>query len=325
MLERIKAPVGKEITRYEEYLAAVLRNDIQLVDEMVAYVLSTRGKAIRPLLALLSASEYAGGRTLPTDTLVTAMLLEMMHTASLIHDDVVDKSLVRRGMPSVNAIWHSHNSVLIGDYILSKAFSTGLKRGQADIVTYISDCMSVMCEGELMQSSYSDRLDMNREAYLEIIYKKTAALIGTSCGAGAMSVGSSEADVMLMREIGDCMGMAFQIKDDILDYAPSAETGKAQHNDLIEHKITLPLLSVMEQMHVDEREEVRGLLSDMSVHPENEQELHQLVINRGGIDAAEAEMNAYCDKARKLLERCPASPYRDSLALMCDYIGLRHR
>lgn len=322
-LDKIKAPVAAEIAQYEEFLRSTLKSDSQLTQRMLDYVLESRGKSVRPLLAILCASAHNSGQPLPHESYLAAMLLEMIHTATLVHDDVIDEAFIRRGRASVNALWRAQRAVLIGDFILAKSFSVGMQSGAYELVAYITEYLPSLCEGELIQSDQSDSLEMTREVYNDIIYKKTATLLGTSCGVGAMSVGAPPELVARMKEMGDAVGMAFQIKDDILDYRPSSKTGKPLCGDLRERKITLPLLMVLEKSTPTDRRNIISLLSGIGSHPENVEKLYQTVLSRGGIEDAAREMDSYISRASELLAACPPSVYRDSLADLFDYIAAR--
>lgn len=325
VLEKIKEPVAAELAKYEESLKSLLKSEHQMTEAMLSYVFEGRGKALRPLMALLGASMLKTDKELPEKSYIGAMLVEMMHTASLVHDDVIDEAYIRRGKPSVKALWKSHRAVLIGDYIVAKSYALAMNKGYYDMSAYIVGSMSDLCEGELLQSDQSDRLEMTRQVYDEIIYKKTASLMGASCAVGAMSVGASEDDAAKMREYGIKLGMAFQVKDDMLDYTSSEKTGKPVCGDIKERKINLPLLLVMEKLGEKGREEITDLLSDVKVKPENIEKLCGIVIENGGLEMAEAEMAKYTDEALAILEEYPDSPYRDSLKRLCAYITDREK
>ena len=325
VLNQIKAPVAAELAQFDRFLREALKSDNQLVDTMLNYVISNRGKGIRPLLALLSAALHAGGKALGERSYLAAMLLEMIHTASLVHDDVIDEASFRRGKPSVNAIWHSHRSVLLGDYILARSYTVGMESGHYDIVAYITHTMGEICEGELIQSDQSDRLEMTREIYFDIIYKKTATLLGTSSGVGALSVGAPMDRIAAMKQFGDNLGMAFQIKDDILDYNLTANTGKPACADLRERKITLPLLTVLERSSEQERSEILRLLSDIRDTPTNADILCDLVTSQGGLEIASEVMEEYTQKALRIVGSYPESPYRTALEQLCDSLAAREQ
>ena len=247
-IDSIREPVLKELEAYEAFIERQFTSDGELLNTMLHEALAARGKGIRPLLVVLSAAMNARSRGAAGGQRVSlaAMLVEMIHLTSLIHDDVIDESDTRRGRPSANALWQSHKAVLLGDYILARNLSIGLESGQFDLVSHICGRMATLAEGEILQSDCAARHSMTRSSYLDIIYKKTASLLGVSASAGAMAVGATRDKVTTMRRFGEALGMAFQVRDDLLDYT-SSETGKPMYNDLREGKITLPLLVVLER------------------------------------------------------------------------------
>lgn len=323
-LDQIRKPVAHQISLYEDFLRRSMHNDYGSVATILDYIFSGRGKGIRPLMVILSAALHSE-KGESERTYIGAMLIEMIHTASLVHDDVVDEAYVRRGKPSVNALWRSHTAVLVGDYILAKSYSVGLESGAFDIMTYITRSMGQICDGELIQSDQSERLEMTRAIYLDIIYKKTATLIGTSSAVGALAVGAPQSDVDTMKEFGDNLGMAFQIKDDILDFSPGAQTGKVECSDLRERKITLPLLCVLEGATASERRMLMRKLSDVRNTPSNAEYLCEYVISHGGIEHAEMVMQEYTDKAMKLMASYPDGQLRTSMELLCSYVTNRDK
>ncbi len=257
-LDTIRKPVAADLEAFDEFVDRQFTAEGELLSGMLRYALSSRGKGVRPLLVMLSAAMNAPSRGATTGrrACLAAMLVEMIHIASLIHDDVIDESDTRRGRPSVNARWQSHKAVILGDYILARNMNIGLRSGQFDLVTHVCGSMAALCEGEVLQSDCAERHAMTRRTYLDIIFKKTASLIGVSASAGAMAAGAPNEKVALMQRFGEALGMAFQMQDDILDYKPSARTGKPAYNDLREGKITLPLLCVMERMDESRQAEV---------------------------------------------------------------------
>jgi len=325
ILDAIRQPIAGQLKQYEAYVRAVLRSNTPYLTPILDYLLDSRGKGIRPLLAMLSAALHAGDRPMGDRTSLAAMLVEMVHTASLVHDDVVDEANLRRGKPSLNALWQSRTAVLVGDYILARTFQAGMDSGEYDIVAFVVRSLSELCEGELIQSRQSDRLEMTRDIYLDIIYKKTATLIGSCSGAGALSAGASAEEVARMKRFGDALGIAFQIKDDILDYAAEAQTGKPACNDLREQKITLPLLTLLEKSGEDERKALLQKLAEVREHPENIEFLCMAVRDGYGIEMASAVMEEYLGEARKLLSLYPDSPPRRSLLTLCDFVAEREK
>lgn len=326
-LDSIRKPVLRELEAYDAFVERQFTADGELLNEMLKEALSSRGKGIRPLLVTLSAAMNArtagaaGGQRVS----LAAMLVEMIHTASLIHDDVIDEADTRRGRPSINARWQSHKAVLLGDYILARNMAIGLESGQFDLVSHICGRMASLCEGEILQDDCAARQNMTRRTYLDIIFKKTASLLGVSASAGALAVGATRDKVTTMRRFGESLGMAFQIQDDILDYTPSAQTGKPRGNDLREGKITLPLLEVLEKSSEERRTELLAMLKTCHENEEAVQRMQQLVLDEGGLDAAAATMHGYIAKAVQMLSEYDDSPYRTSLVHLCSFIIERNQ
>lgn len=327
LLDDIRKPIESEIEGYREFLARHMTSDNTYVEGILNYIFENGGKGVRLMFVLLSAglnnrNPHAGAGL---RTYLAAMLVEMMHTASLVHDDVIDESDLRRGKPSVRAMFNSRTAVITGDFILAKSMTLGLDSAQYDIVSYVVKAMSELCEGELIQSEQSRKLEMTRDIYLDIIHKKTATLFGVSAGVGAMSVGAARDDVAEMRRFGEYVGTAFQIRDDILDYDTVGDTGKPACNDLQEQKITLPLLAVLEKSTPERKAELLARLAAVQTEPANIAFLHDVVVNEGGIDEAEKVMRAYIAKAQSILSKYPVSPYHNSLALLAGYSGEREK
>ena len=319
-LDTIRKPVTAELEAFDEFVDRQFTAEGELLSDMLRYALSSRGKGIRPLLVLLSAAmnspvaEAAKGRRVH----LAAMLVEMIHVASLIHDDVIDEADMRRGKPSANARWQSHKAVILGDYILARNLSIGLTSGQFDLVTHVCGSMAALCEGEVLQSECAEKHSMTRQAYLDIIYKKTACLIGVSASAGAMAVGASQQKVALMRRFGEAVGMAFQIQDDILDYTRTAHTGKPANN-------ALPLLAVLDKAPAERRTELLGRLACCHDDEESVEYLQRTVENEGGLTFAAEVMRSYIARAVEMLSEYEASDYRTALANLCAYIAERDR
>lgn len=322
-IDKIKEPLKEDFVRYDRFMYDALRSDSAFVEEIMEYILSSRGKGVRPMLVMLMAGIHSAAGLLDKRGYLSAMLVEMIHTASLVHDDIVDDADIRHGRPSVNRKWNMRISVLVGDYILARAFSSGMESGHIDIVSYITSSVSSMAEGELIQHDANCKGEVTRETYLDIIYRKTATLLGVSSGVGALSAGAKSGEVALARQFGESLGMAFQIKDDILDYAPEGQTGKPFCADLREKKITLPLLSILEKSDPLQRKLLLGRIACADTDPEQVNHLRDLVIREGGIAEAERVMYDYLDKARSIADGYPASAYRESLRLLCDYVGIR--
>jgi len=325
-LDAIRKPIEEDLKRFDDFVRRNFneRGD-SLLAQMLDYVLSSRGKRLRPAIVMLSAGASSPSGGFGKRTMLAGMLLEMIHVASLIHDDVIDESDMRRGRASVNARWQSRNAVIVGDYILARNMDIGLMSGQYDLLTHIIGNMSMLCEGEILQSDHAGKLDTSREAYFDIIYKKTASLFGSCASAGAMSVGASPERVKRMQQYGEALGMAFQIADDILDYTLDNHTGKPCNNDLRERKITLPLIEALDAADEGLRAEVMSHLERCAGEESSVVFVRDFVRDHRGVECARKTMEQYALKAASLLSECEPSPYRDSLANLCSYVVERDR
>lgn len=319
-LEQIQRPIADQVRHYEEFITHSLRSDSAFVSAICDYIISHRGKQMRPLLTLLTAALHG---EIDSRSYMGASLVEMIHTASLMHDDVVDEAYVRRSSPSVNALWRSHTAVLIGDFIFARSYHICMQNGGADMLTEVTRAIHELSEGELIQTEQSETLTMTRSLYQEIIYKKTASLLGACAAVGALSVGATAEQVKTMRTFGDNLGIAFQIKDDILDFSPSEVIGKPSFGDLRERKITLPLLYVLEQSTPTEHDRLISLLSDVRHCPENVELLAQAVQRGGGLSHAAQSMETYRDLALEALDPYPDGPIKESLHRFADFVLAR--
>ena len=335
-IETIRKPITADLEAFDSFVAENFSAEGELLQEMLTYALSSRGKGIRPILTLHAASLHSAAATEATEhcgeerhatkrTYLVAMLVEMIHTASLIHDDVLDSADERRGRPSVNAKWQSDMAIILGDYILARTMAIGMASAQYDLLSYIGSAMATLCEGEVLQSQHAQRLDTTREDYFNIIYQKTASLLGVSAALGALSVGASREEVDRMRKFGEAIGIAFQIQDDILDFTRNNNTGKPSNNDLREHKITLPLIEVMERKSEEERKTIIELVKRCDKEASAVDELQRIVDEGEGTKYAAQTMQAYLQRALHLLSKYPDSPYRAALIELCAFIAERDR
>lgn len=333
-LDAIRTPITSDIEAFEVFLKDQFSSDGKLMSQMLTHVLSARGKSVRPILVMLTSALTSsanqrqwieGERNCTKRTYLAAMMVEMLHTASLVHDDVIDNADMRRGRPSVNALWQSRNAVIMGDFLLARTMSAGMQSAQYDLVSHIIGAVATLCEGEVLQSQHAADKDTTRQDYLEIIYKKTASLISTSASAGAVSVMASREDVEQMRRFGEALGMAFQIQDDILDYSRSAQTGKPRNNDLREGKITLPLIEVLEQCSSAERLQIIDKLSQCATDESAVDYIQNLVEVTGGLSLAARTMQTYIDRAVAILSKYDDSPYRTALINLCAYVADRDK
>ncbi len=330
-IDDIRRPISADLEAFDKFVADNFNAEGEMLQEMLTYALSSRGKGIRPILTMLSALTCTAATYRPDErnctkrTYLAALMMEMIHTASLIHDDVLDSADERRGKPSVNAKWQSNLAIILGDYILARTMSLGMASAQYDIVSYVGTAMAALCEGEVLQSQHAKNLDTTRDDYFTIIYQKTASLLGV-CGAlGAMSLGAQREDVERMRKFGEALGIAFQIQDDILDYNRQNNTGKPVNNDLREHKITLPLIEVIERKTEEERGAIIKLIERCNDDNEALDTLHAMVHDEGGIERATETMQAYLSRAMHLVSKYEDTPYRKALLDLCTFVAERDK
>lgn len=325
-LDDIRRPISDRLGEFEEFV----RNSFNekpgtLMSEMIDYILSSRGKGLRPMLTMLSAAAVSPSGSFGKRTMLAAMLVEMIHTASLVHDDVIDESQLRRGKASVNARWQSRNAVIVGDYILARNMDIGLRSGQYDLLTHIIGNMAVLCEGEILQSDHAGKLDISKEDYFDIIYKKTASLFGSCASAGAMSVGADRKVVESMHKFGEMLGMAFQIVDDILDYTPDNNTGKPAANDLQERKITLPLIEVLERVTPEQKAEILSAVERAATEPEAVDFIREQVVAFEGVEAAKATLQRFLQRALSELSNLADTEYCQAMIDLCTFVAERDR
>lgn len=321
-LQEIKKPIEKELRDFEPYFRKSLRSDVPLLGTILNYIYRTRGKQLRPVFVFLSARLFGEPKE---DALLAACSVELLHTASLVHDDVVDDSFERRGLLSVKALWQNKLAVLVGDYILSKGLILQLEKKRYGFLHLISRAVQDMSEGEILQIKKSRNLDMNADTYFEIIRKKTASLIATSMAIGASSVTSDEDLVEKMYRIGQDAGIAFQIKDDIFDYLDKGLIGKPTGNDIQEKKITLPLLHLLNQSSLPEKLRILRLVKSKNKKTEAVGKLVEKVVASGGIEYSTQKMIHFRDKAIAGLLEFPENEARNALISLMYYITERNK
>lgn len=315
-LADIRQPVDREMRDFQGHFKEAMRTSVPLLDHVTRYIVRSKGKQMRPLLVYLSAAA-CGGTTERSH--VAATLIELLHTATLVHDDVVDAAETRRGFLSINALWKSKVAVLVGDYLLSRGLLISMERDGIDLLRITSKAVEAMSEGELLQIEKARRLDIDEAVYFEIIRRKTASLIAACCAAGAASAGADEERVALMRQFGEEMGIAFQIKDDLLDFTPSSATGKPKGGDIKERKMTLPLIHTLQSMGAGER---RKMVRSIKRSAENAGEAERImarILEGPGMAYAQERMNAHRDAAVALLEDLPDSDAKGALIDLVDF------
>jgi octaprenyl-diphosphate synthase len=309
-LKEIQAPVAEHIGIFEEKFRASMKSTVPLLDKITHYIMKRKGKQIRPLFVFLSASMNGEIREV---TYRAAALIELLHTATLVHDDVVDDSNLRRGYFSINALWKNKISVLVGDYLLSKGLLLSIENDDFRLLQIVSNAVREMSEGELLQIEKARRLDIKEEIYFEIIRKKTASLIASCCACGSASSGADNETVEKMHLFGEYTGIAFQIKDDLFDYEAGNATGKPSAIDIKDQKMTLPLIYLLNHSGFSEKRWVVNTVKNHNTNPERVTELIEMVRASGGIEYARKKMLENRRKAIDLLQSFPQNIYRSSL------------
>lgn len=318
---KIEEPVAGEFARFNEEFESSLRSGTGLLQAAIDQILGATGKHIRPLLVLLSAKACG---TITESTINSAVFLELLHTATLIHDDVIDETKQRRGVPSLNAIFDNRVAILTGDYILSTALIRSIQTGDLRIVGIVSNLGRDLSEGEIKQMETADESILDEDCYLQVIYKKTATLLSACTTIGAISAGAGDAQIGIMRRFGELIGYAFQIKDDIFDYFKESHIGKPTGNDIREGKVTLPLLFAL-QHGGEEAEVYRRIILAKDFTDEQVERLIDFAKANGGIEYAERRMMDYHDKAIEALDPLPDSPAKKALVDLADYIVYREK
>jgi len=315
---QIKQPIQKEMELFETKFYESMTSKVALLNRITYYIVNRKGKQMRPMFVFLTAKMLGDGHV-NERTYRGASVIELIHTATLVHDDVVDDSNRRRGFFSINALWKNKIAVLVGDYLLSKGLLLSIDYGDFDLLKIISVAVREMSEGELLQIEKARRLDISEDIYYEIIRKKTATLIAACCALGAKSVNDDEVLVEKMRRFGELIGMAFQIKDDLFDYTEEA-IGKPTGIDIKEQKMTLPLIHVLN--HCTEKEK-NWLINSVKNHNKDKKRVKQVinfVKEHNGLNYAEAKMEEFQQKALRILETFPESEYKSALILMVNYV-----
>ncbi|AHM59505.1 geranylgeranyl pyrophosphate synthase [Flammeovirgaceae bacterium 311] len=321
-LDQIQAPIAAEMQAFEQKFRASMRTRVLLLDKIMRYIVKRKGKQMRPMFVFLSAGT-AGGK-IDEATYRGASLIELLHTATLVHDDVVDDASHRRGFFSVNALWKNKIAVLVGDYLLSRGLLLSVDNGDFNLLKIVSTAVREMSEGELLQIEKARLMDITEEVYYDIICKKTASLIASCCAAGAASVGAGAEIIERMRLFGEKVGMAFQIKDDLFDYGEE-EIGKPVGIDIKERKMTLPLIYALKKSSWMDRRMVVYKVKNQSHRPKKVREVIDFVKKSGGIQYAEEVMKRYMEEAMQLLSAMPDSDYKTSLQQLVIYTIERNK
>jgi len=321
-LDSIKKPVEQEMRHFEGFFNETLKSDIPLLRIILNYILRRKGKQMRPMLVFLSAGLNG---TINESSYIAATFIELLHTATLVHDDVVDDSQQRRGALSINALWNSKIAVLVGDYLLSQGLLISVRKNRTDLLEIMSEAVQAMSEGELLQLQKSWKLNITEEVYFKIIRMKTAALVAACTASGTASVTSDPESIRTMKDLGENIGISFQIRDDLLDYCGNGLTGKPEGNDIREKKITLPLIHALQQVSNGERRRILSIIRQRKKSSKEVRSVVGFVTDNGGIEYAEMMMGKYRDKALAILDTYPDSEYRNSMRAFIDYTTSRSK
>jgi len=318
VISQIKLPVEKEMELFEKKFFESMSSKVALLNRITHYIVNRKGKQMRPMFVFLVAKMVSEGNV-NERTYRGASVIELIHTATLVHDDVVDDSNRRRGFFSINALWKNKIAVLVGDYLLSKGLLLSIDNNDFDLLKIISVAVKEMSEGELLQIEKARRLDITEAVYYDIIRQKTATLIAACCSLGAASVKPESNEIAKMRRFGELIGMAFQIKDDLFDYG-TQKIGKPTGIDIKEQKMTLPLIYVLNTVSKKEKDWVINSVKNHNKDKKRVREVINFVQQKGGLDYAVKKMKEFQHEALLILQDYPYSPYKESLELMVNYV-----
>ncbi len=316
VVESIKAPIAEDMKLFEEKFRASMKSSVPLLDRITHYIVKRKGKQIRPMFVFLSAKIFG---EITESTHRGASLIELLHTATLVHDDVVDNAFERRGFFSINALWKNKIAVLVGDYLLSRGLLLAIRNKEFKQLEIVSTAVEEMSEGELLQIEKSRGVNLNEEIYFEIIRQKTATLIASCCACGAASAGCDDEMIERMRMIGEKIGVAFQIKDDLFDYGLGGKIGKPTGIDIKEKKSTLPLIYALNHSANGEKRAMLRIVKKDNKKKAEIDKVIQYVLDSGGIEYADQKMRALSSEARTEILKLPAGEARDSLLALVEF------
>jgi len=309
-IEEIQRPIAGEMRAFEPRFREAMRSRAALLDRIMHYIVKRKGKQMRPMFTLLSARQFG---PVNESAFTAAALIELLHTATLVHDDVVDGSPLRRGFFSINALWKNKIAVLVGDYLLSRGLLLAVDKGEFELLRIVSTAVREMSEGELLQMEKARDLNFSEEVYFDIVRQKTASLIAACCACGASAAGRPVEEVDRMRKFGELTGIAFQIKDDLFDYGNGEGIGKPTGLDIRERKLTLPLIHALGQVGRADRRWMVHAVKNKSEDGAAVDRIIAMVTEAGGVSHAHAHMLRYRDEALAVLRTFPPTEARDSL------------
>ncbi len=322
-VKEIKADVAEEMKIFEEKFKDSMASDVPLLNRITHYITKRKGKQMRPMFVFLTAKMI--NEMVEEKSYRAASLIELLHTATLVHDDVVDDANERRGFFSVNALWKNKIAVLVGDYLLSQGLQISVKNNELDLLDIVSEAVREMIEGELLQVEKARKLDITEEVYFEVIRKKTASLIAACCAAGAASVTTNIETIQTMKRFGELVGLAFQIKDDIFDYGDDESIGKPTGNDIREQKMTLPLIYALNNSSAEERRTLMNIVKNQNEDKVAVKKAIDMVIKSGGISYAHQRMLEIKAEAVELIEEIPNNRSKEVLLGLVEYTVTRKK
>lgn len=314
-IDEIQAPIIEEMNSFEKKFRNSMKTNVMLLDQIMKYIIHRKGKQIRPMFVFLTAGTVG---QIVDSTYRGAALIELVHTASLVHDDVVDDSNYRRGFFSINALWKNKIAVLVGDFLLSKGLDLSLKHKDYNLMEIVNNAVKEMSEGELLQIEKARKLDITEDIYFDVIRKKTASLIASCCAVGAASTGADDIMVEKARLLGEKIGMAFQIKDDLFDFGTD-EIGKPTGIDIKEKKMTLPLIFALNNTGWFTKRKIINLIKNESNKPNKVLEVIEFVKSSGGIDYTKKIMQNFVNQAYEILDSFPESAHKNSLKNLVQF------
>ena len=318
IVEKIKSPIYEEMELFEKKFAEIMSSKVPLLNRITYFIVKRKGKQIRPMLVFLVAKMISLNK-LSEKSYRGASILELIHTATLVHDDIVDDSNQRRGFFSINALWKNKIAVLVGDYLLSKGLLVSIDNEDYDLLKIVSDVVREISEGELLQIEKSRDMDLSEEMYYKIIEKKTAVLLAACCAIGATSVSENQRLISKMYQFGKLLGIAFQIKDDLFDYGKK-KIGKPLGIDMRERKVTLPFIYSLTVLNQAEKKWMINTIKNYNKDKNRVLKAISKIKEVGGLDYARKKMKIYRDKALKILDDFPNNPYKDSLILLANFV-----
>ena len=307
---------------FENKFKESLKTNVSLLDKIMHYIIKRKGKQMRPMFVFLSSKLF---NNVNESTYTAASLIELLHTATLVHDDIIDESNFRRGFFSINSLWKNKISVLVGDFLLSRGLLLAVEKEEFKLLKIVSKAVKEMSEGELLQIEKTRKLDITEEIYYEIIKKKTATLISACCESGAQASNASKEDVKKMSDFGEKAGIAFQIKDDLFDYTQNPLIGKPTGIDIREKKMTLPLIYTLNKVDDKTKKYIINTIKNDSKNSIKVEEIIGLVKNNNGLDYAEKKMNSFYQQALNILDELPNNEAKNSLIKLLEYVIKREK